>query len=418
MNVTIRHDEKLIHVMDRPPLTTRIELAGDTVLRCVKPDVVETRALRELLKSELGNAVGRLSRWELMRMTIVRVQSGRWSMRVVDVAQVHTHQGLVEGAGTPGGSGGKGGGSGSGTGAGKNPLENSTKTWVEVEFIDRNKRPVKGLRVEVTVPGGELVKGTLSDKGAFRKDNIDPGTCRVHFPDLDGREWAKSGSFPEGAAVEVIGPAPAIPAGPYKVKQGDHIASIAYDAGFLSWKTIWDDGKNAGIKKQRNPNVLYPGDVIEIPAKQKKEESAPTGEYHTFQAVGEPVMLKVVVLDWAGNPIADTDVEMQLDGKEKLKTAGDGSVKTNVNAGGEQEGSISLKGYTLDLKLGHMDPVEELSGQLARLNNLGYRAGGGTDGTSPAFLSAVEEFQCDYGLTVDGVCGPNTQAKLKDVHGS
>jgi len=35
-----------------------------------------------------------------------------------------------------------------------------------------------------------------------------------------------------------------------------------------------------------------------------------------------------------------------------------------------------------------------------------------------AFLSAVEEFQCDNGLTVDGDCGPNTQAKLKEVHGS
>jgi peptidoglycan hydrolase-like protein with peptidoglycan-binding domain len=64
--------------------------------------------------------------------------------------------------------------------------------------------------------------------------------------------------------------------------------------------------------------------------------------------------------------------------------------------------------------------VEELSGQLWRLNNLGYRAGGGEApaANDPDFLSAVEEFQCDYALTVDGVCGPATQAKLKDIHGS
>ena len=31
--------------------------------------------------------------------------------------------------------------------------------------------------------------------------------------------------------------------------------------------------------------------------------------------------------------------------------------------------------------------------------------------------SAVEEFQCDHGLTVDGKCGSLTQAKLKKVHG-
>jgi peptidoglycan hydrolase-like protein with peptidoglycan-binding domain len=53
-----------------------------------------------------------------------------------------------------------------------------------------------------------------------------------------------------------------------------------------------------------------------------------------------------------------------------------------------------------------------------RLNNLGYRAGDTTDANDSAFKSAVEEFQCDYALAVDGICGPNTQGKLKDVHGS
>jgi hypothetical protein len=29
----------------------------------------------------------------------------------------------------------------------------------------------------------------------------------------------------------------------------------------------------------------------------------------------------------------------------------------------------------------------------------------------------VEEFQCDNSLTVNGICGPNTQAGLKQVYG-
>jgi peptidoglycan hydrolase-like protein with peptidoglycan-binding domain len=33
------------------------------------------------------------------------------------------------------------------------------------------------------------------------------------------------------------------------------------------------------------------------------------------------------------------------------------------------------------------------------------------------FKSAVEEFQCDHGLAVDGKCGPKTQAKLEEIHG-
>ncbi len=54
------------------------------------------------------------------------------------------------------------------------------------------------------------------------------------------------------------------------------------------------------------------------------------------------------------------------------------------------------------------------SGQQARLDNLGYFA---SDGDDDAFKSAVEEFQCDNSLTVDGDCGPATQAKLKQVYG-
>jgi N-acetylmuramoyl-L-alanine amidase len=290
---------------------------------------------------------------------------------------------------------------------------------VEFDLLYKNNRPVKGLAVELELPDGSVVKGNLTDKGSFRKDGIDPGTCRVSFPDLDGREWAKSSSFADGEAVELLKKKPKILAGPYTVKQGDHIASIAAEAGFVSWKTIWEDGKNSGIKAKRNPNVLYPGDVLEIPERQKKQESIPTTEYSTFQTVGDPVQLKIVVLDWAGNPVVDTEVDIQLDGGEKIRTAGDGSAtKKVVDPEGKKEGRLTVKGYELDLKVGHLDPVEELSGQVGRLNNLGYKAGNPKDKTDKEYLSAVEEFQCDYGLTVDGDCGPNTQAKLKEIHGS
>ena len=187
----------------------------------------------------------------------------------------------------------------------------------------------------------------------------------------------------------------------------------------MSWKTIWDDGKNAALKAKRNPNVLYPGDTLEIPAKQKKEESIPTTEYTTFQTIADPVQLKIVVLDWAGNPVVDTELDIQLDAGEKIKTAGDGSAtKKVVDPQGNREGKLVVKGHSLGLKVGHLDPVEELTGQVWRLNNLGYRAGNAKTSGDMAFKSAVEEFQCDYSLTVDGVCGPNTQGKLKDTHGS
>ena len=76
-------------------------------------------------------------------------------------------------------------------------------------------------------------------------------------------------------------------------------------------------------------------------------------------------------------------------------------------------------------------PAAAPSGQMARLNNLGYFAGKLTTGDlmdqkkdipdpeSAKFKSAVEEFQCDHMPpgSVDGKCGPQTQAKLEKVHG-
>ena len=416
MTVSIRIAGKLIHVSNIPPRTAQTDVGSESMLKRVRLDAAAIQSLRSMLVAEMGSVVQRMADPLVVEEASKRVAAGRWSLHVVDAAK-------LQASGTTGGAqsaaGGSGSGAKSGSTSGGDPLKDQKKTWVEVELLDKNNHPVSGLAVEITLPDGSIEKGTLSEKGSFRKDGIDPGTCRVRFPDLDGREWADASSFAEGAAVKLFKGAPKIPAGPYKVLQGDHIASIAADAGFLSWKTIWEDGKNAGLKAKRNPNVLFPGDTLEIPAKQKKEESVPTTEYSTFQTVADPVQLKIVVLDWAGNPVVDTELDIQLDAGEKIKTAGDGSAtKKVVDPLGPREGKLVVKGYSLALKVGHLDPVEEISGQVWRLNNLGYRAGDTADSNDPVFRSAVEEFQCDYALTVDGICGPNTQGKLKDVHGS
>ena len=62
------------------------------------------------------------------------------------------------------------------------------KSWIEIELVDDEKKPVPGEKYRITLPDGQtVVEGTLDEKGFARVDNIDPGTCKIAFPDLD--DW-------------------------------------------------------------------------------------------------------------------------------------------------------------------------------------------------------------------------------------
>lgn len=64
------------------------------------------------------------------------------------------------------------------------------KSWIEIVLEDENGKPVPGEAYRITLPDGTtLAEGTLDEKGFARVDNIDPGTCKVTFPNLDKEAW-------------------------------------------------------------------------------------------------------------------------------------------------------------------------------------------------------------------------------------
>jgi LysM repeat protein len=261
-------------------------------------------------------------------------------------------------------------------------------------------------------------------------------------------------------------------AGYYKVKQGDYLSKIAKKHGFPDYTVIWNDPHNTQLKQQRdNPNVLYPGDKVYIPDVQLRQESGATDQRHSFVTNNGKLMLRLVLVDAFENPIANAQCALTVDGSVSQPTT-DGSGKLEVEIPQDaksgtlliRNGSTAFENVPIPIQIGALDPVDQVSGQIARLNNLGYFAGpvsakpakhqskassgtasntsdcGCSDGANSAdgsaggsasgsngsnssgqtnqqFLSAVQEFQCDQGLTVDGICGPQTQAKLKQVHG-
>lgn len=238
------------------------------------------------------------------------------------------------------------------------------------------------------------------------------------------------------------------------VQQGQHLALIARAHGYTNWDTIWNAPENKDLKDLRkNPDVLYPGDVLHIPEKEARHEQCATERRHKFIAKVRPLHLRIVLSDPANQPLAGHDCTLFVENdSEQIPTPGDGLLekKIPINAA---SGKLVDRGPTSEgtpgtdrprservvgFRIGHLDPVTELSGQIARLNNLGYNAGTIPDHTitpdeeknirqSVQFRSAVEEFQCDamgnndaakIKQVVDGICGKNTQAKLLERHGS
>lgn len=63
-------------------------------------------------------------------------------------------------------------------------------TWLAVELKDEEGRPVPHARYVVTLPDGSTREGTLNKNGYARVDGVNPGQCKVSFPELDGQSWS------------------------------------------------------------------------------------------------------------------------------------------------------------------------------------------------------------------------------------
>jgi N-acetylmuramoyl-L-alanine amidase len=210
----------------------------------------------------------------------------------------------------------------------------------------------------------------------------------------------------------------------YTIQQGDHLSSIAHDNGFSSPDTLWNHPDNAALKaKRKDPNILLPGDDLFIPDHTQKSLPGATAQRHKFRVHRPKLQLRIILEDLDETPLGDLAVSLEISGDtQSLTTGGDGLLHQPLEPT-DKLGTLYFKDPTsnydreVPIKIGHLDPLDTPSGQLARLNNLGYFLGDPCDPEPDDLQSAIEEFQCNHHLTVDGKCGPNTQAKLKQVHG-
>lgn len=202
----------------------------------------------------------------------------------------------------------------------------------------------------------------------------------------------------------------------YVVQQGDHLSGIAKSFGFEDFHTIWEHPSNAALKaKRNNPHVIFPGDQLFIPDKRPKTESVATTKVHRFRFLAAPLKLRIAVRDFDDQPITQTPCQLEVEGAVyNLTTDGKGLIEHAVPKTAKM-GKLKIPKLDLELpvKIGHLDPVDENTGQRGRLANLGYDLGDDSQ-----LRYAVEEFQCDHGLTVSGELDGATRSKLRDLHGS
>lgn len=207
--------------------------------------------------------------------------------------------------------------------------------------------------------------------------------------------------------------------GDYLVEQGDCVSSIAYEAGLL-WETIWNHPANSELKtKRKDPNVLLPGDKMFIPELKPRQEPRATGATHVFQMKGVPVKLRVRLLK-NNKPRANIKYLLDVDGVVKQgETDGDGWVEAKI-APDASHGKLTLPDTQEEypLLLGHLDPIDSISGVQARLRNLGYYGGPADDQMSEKLVVALKAFQKKNELKETGQVDASTQSALKSAHGS
>ena len=213
----------------------------------------------------------------------------------------------------------------------------------------------------------------------------------------------------------------------HTIVEGDHISRVAREHGFLSIDPIWKHPSNASlVAKRPNPHVLAVGDSVVVPDFKPRTDGAVTQKVHTFVARVQPLFLKLRlfgpggVLDGVACELAADDAPEQLSGD------GQGGIERLIQARARRgrvvvhldEPKVTMAfDFDLVLLIGHLQSVDTDAGLRSRLCNLGYLLSDDAE-DAESLRSAVEEFQCDRGLTVDGKVGALTRAALLQTHGS
>ncbi|MFO0547800.1 MAG: peptidoglycan-binding domain-containing protein [Polyangiaceae bacterium] len=209
------------------------------------------------------------------------------------------------------------------------------------------------------------------------------------------------------------------------VKQGEYLDQIAYRTG-LRATVIWEDAANAELRSRRkHPNMLAPGDLLHIP----DDNGSPplrvvVGGTNRFRAQVPKVQVSFVV-QLEGKPVGrELYVIEGLVEVQRGSTDDSGTVAFAVPIDVREVRVVFPRlARVFPVRVGELDPADELSGVRQRLEHLGY--GGWTlDGSArlpansdrAALGDAIRMFQRDRRLPPTGVLDDDTRQALEKAH--
>jgi hypothetical protein len=166
------------------------------------------------------------------------------------------------------------------------------------------------------------------------------------------------------------------------VRQGECLASLAARYGLHSWRDLYGLPANAALKAlQRHPNILAPGDEVTVPDPAPRWETRPKEKRHRFIVPTGTVKLRIFVRDRGGHGFGDKRYVVEVEGRATAgRSTAEGLVEVEVPATAEsgrlqmwlEEDDDPTPHVDRELRIGHLDPVETITGVQGRLRNLGY----------------------------------------------
>jgi len=204
---------------------------------------------------------------------------------------------------------------------------------------------------------------------------------------------------------------------PYVVQKGDHLARLAFQRGFDA-EEVWRHPSNAELRElRRDPCILAPGDVLHIPDPAKRGLAFSSGTTNRYVARVPRMDVHLVIHDQLGTPLPDEPYVIEgLGDAVERRTDQDGAASFAAPVHVREATLLfTRRNVRLAVRIGDLDPLEEMSGVAARLANLRF-LDSHTGWTGEQLEEALMAFQHGLGLAMTGTLDEATRGALRDAH--